>query len=86
MTINRIWGRFNLLAAAIMAVTLIYGVATKNTDPLRIGLVIWALSYLLRLMNNKCKKCGQSFSSRQWKQAGPEHQICPRCGTRHHII
>lgn len=86
LTINRIWMRLNLLGALIMAITLVYGLVTKDTSPLRIGIVIWALTYVLRIMNNKCRKCGQSYNKRTWKQAGPDHQICPRCGTRHQIL
>ena len=53
---------------------------------LRYGLVIWGVTYVLRLMYNKCKRCGQNYNKRTWKSAGPNAAICPRCGTRHTIL
>ncbi|MCI8594496.1 MAG: hypothetical protein HFF09_04485 [Oscillospiraceae bacterium] len=86
MRINRIWMRLNILAAAIMLVVLIYCFIKKDATLLRLPLVVWFLTYVLRLMNNKCKACGQNFSDKTWKDAGGGYKICPKCGTRHQII
>ena len=86
MTIHRLWMRLNALAAVAMLCGLIYGFVTEETNVLRITLVIWAVTYVFRLMNNKCKKCGQSYNARPWRDAGKGYQVCPRCGTRHHIV
>ena len=86
MTINRIWMRLNLLGAAVLLATLIHAAVTKDTHFLRYGLVIWGVTYVLRLMYNKCKRCGQNYNKRTWKSAGPNAAICPRCGTRHTIL
>lgn len=85
-TINRIWMRLNILGAVVMLGTLIYSAVTKDMQPLRFGLVAWAVTYVFRLMNNKCKRCGQNYNPRTWRAAGPDYKICPRCGTRHQIL
>ena len=86
VTINRIWMRLNLVGGLVLLATLIYAAVTKDTQYLRYGLVIWGVTYVLRLMYNKCKRCGQVFNKRTWKSAGSDCMICPRCGTRHRII
>ena len=86
MTINRIWMRLNLILAVVMLGAIIYSWRTGNMQVLRVALVAWAASYVMRLVNNKCKQCGQSFNEKNWRSAGDGYKICPRCGTRHRII